>query len=310
MKATFKKTINGLLAAGECLLLWLLINTVASIVILILGYLVCAIMGRPMPGLMEMIEHPWYLSFTLFVTDLLVLYVFWKMKYTRYSFNFGYTYGEGFSSKRIYQWAAVSAVGLLLFDLMAGFYLPIPDESEIMESLLRMMRNPVGFVSVCFIGPLAEEVIFRGAIERKLLEKKWNPWCAIVVSALIFAASHLNFAQGFTATVIGVFMGWVYYRTRSIWPCVIIHVVNNTAATLLTLASPETMASEDFEMPMSQGIPLLAVGILIVIVAAYFIGELTKDRTPVPEPVAEVLPPSMTPLDTDTTLPSEDQPLA
>ena len=236
--------------AVKYFVIYLIISTVVSIAVLILGYVVCAIVGQPLLGIEEMLDQPWILSISLLLTNLLVVFIFWKKKYARLGFDYGYTYGEGFSSKKLYQWLVVATVGLLLFDLMGGFYLPIPDESEVMQYLLKMMRNPIGFITVCFIGPFAEEVLFRGAIERRLLQKNWNPWFAIVISALIFALAHFNFAQAFTATVIGIFMGWVYYRTRSIWPGVLIHMTHNTIATILALASPETMANADFEMTL------------------------------------------------------------
>ena len=280
-------------AAFKYFIIWLLINIVVGVAAFILGYLVCSMTGQPFPGMEEMLRHPWYTVTTLLLTDLLVLLVFWKMKYTRFGLSFGYTYGGNFSSKALYLWAGVSAIGLLLFDLMAGFYLPIPEDPEVLETLMQMMKNPIGLISVCLLGPLAEEVIFRGAIERRLLEKNWNPWFAIVISALFFAVAHFNFAQGFTATVIGIFMGWVYYRTRSIWPGVIIHVVNNTAASLMALASPDMMADENYVLPLTWGIPLLLLSIILIAFAASHIARLTKDRTPVPAPTAEVLPPPL-----------------
>ena len=280
-------------AAFKYLLIWLLINTVASVVTLFVGYYVGAIAGHPFEGIEAMLEHPWVTAIIMLLTDLLVVYIFWKRKYTRLDYSYGYTFGQTFSNKKLYLWAAVSAVGLLVFDLMAGFYLPIPEDPEVGETLWQMMNNPIGFITVCLTGPLAEEIICRGAIERRLLEKNWNPWFAIVISAALFAAAHMNWAQGVTALVIGIFMGWVYYRTRSIWPTVLVHVVNNTVASLLVLVSPETMMDESYTVPLIVGIPLIVVSIVIIAIAAKHIATLTKDRTPIPTREPEILPPPL-----------------
>lgn len=280
-------------AAFKYLIIWLLINIFATFLVMIAGYIACAIMGHPFPDIETLFDHPWIVSLSLFVDNLLVLFVFWKRKYTRFGINYGYTFGEAFSSRNLYLWTAVAAIGLLIFNVAVEFYLPLPEEPDVMETLMQMMQNPVGILSVCLIGPLAEEVIFRGAIERRLLEKNWNPWFAIVISALFFAVAHFNFAQGFTATIIGIFMGWVYYRTRSIWPTVVIHVVNNTTATIVALASPETMADESYVPPLSVGIPLIIVGLILIFLAAKYIAKLTADRTPIPVPSTEVLPPPL-----------------
>lgn len=280
MKASFKYII-----------IWLLINSFAWMGVGILAYFVSGLTGHPIGGMEAMFNNAWIIAVALLVTDLIVVYVFWKRKYTNMKFNYGYNFGEQFTTKKLLLWAAVSGVGLLVFDLMASLYLPIPEDLGINDILTKMMTNPIGLLGACLLGPLAEEMIFRGAIERRLLEKNWDPWFAIVISALLFAVAHMNFAQGFTALVIGIFMGWVYYRTRSIWPTVIIHVVNNTLACLFSLMAPESMCDETFTLPLSIGIPVTVIGIILIYLAAKKIGWLTEDRTPIPAPVTEVLPP-------------------
>ena len=281
-------------AAIKYLIIWAAINIVAWMLVFILGYFVVNMVDpSSVNGVEEMIENPWITSIALLVTDVLLVFVFWKMKYTNFKFSYGYTFGENFSNKKLYLWATVGAIGLLVFDLMAQFYLPIPEDPEVIQMLEHLMTNPIGLLSVCLIGPLAEEVVCRGAIERRLLEKNWNPWYAIVISALLFAVAHMNLAQGFTATVIGIFMGWVYYRTRSIWPTVFIHAVNNTTASLIGFVTPEAMYDENYTIPLTIGIPLLIGGIFLICLAAKNIGWLTKDRTPIPAPVTEVLPPPL-----------------
>ena len=279
-------------AAIKYLIIWILINFFAWTAVIGIGYMIGAFIGHPLKGT-EILENSWILSSALLLTNLLVIFVFWKRKYTNFKFNYGYTYGETFSTKQLFLWAAVSAIGLLIFDVMASIYLPIPEDLDISNMLLKLMTNPIGLVGACLIGPLSEEVIFRGAIERRLLEKNWNPWFAIVISAALFAVSHLNFAQGLTAFVIGIFMGWVYYRTRSIWVTALIHMVNNTVACLISLMGPESMIDEAFTLPLSIGIPALIVSIILIYITAKKIGWLTKDRTPIPAPVTEVLPPPL-----------------
>lgn len=83
--------------------------------------------------------------------------------------------------------------------------------------------------------PLLEEVVFRGAILRGLLKIFKAPWLPLVISSVLFGVSHLNEAQMFSATLWGLVIGWVYYRTQSLLPCVVMHVVNNSLATLLEL---------------------------------------------------------------------------
>ena len=84
-------------------------------------------------------------------------------------------------------------------------------------------------------GPIAEELIFRGAILRVLLNtfEHKGRWIAIALTALIFAFIHGNIAQGVHAFIIGLALGWMYMRTKSVLPGIVLHWVNNTIAYLM-----------------------------------------------------------------------------
>ena len=95
-----------------------------------------------------------------------------------------------------------------------------------------MMHNDMGFIAIGVLVPIAEEMVFRGAILRRLLDAsdtRWH-WAAIVVTAALFGAMHLNMAQGINAFVMGLLLGWMYMRTRSIVPGLVFHFTNNTIA--------------------------------------------------------------------------------
>ena len=79
------------------------------------------------------------------------------------------------------------------------------------------------------VGPVCEELVFRGLVLRGLLGR-YRPWTAVVVSAASFAAMHLNPAQMPIALGLGALLGWIYMRTRSLGLCVLGHALNNSAS--------------------------------------------------------------------------------
>ena len=87
--------------------------------------------------------------------------------------------------------------------------------------------------------PVFEEWLFRGVILAGFL-KRYSPTTAIVLSATIFALIHLNPAQSIGAFFIGLALGWLFYRTGSLWPGMVVHFINNAASSLVFL-SDETM---------------------------------------------------------------------
>ncbi|MCW7538022.1 CPBP family intramembrane metalloprotease [Aquabacterium sp. A7-Y] len=92
--------------------------------------------------------------------------------------------------------------------------------------------SPGAFVLVCVLAPVLEEMLFRGVILRSFL-KRYTPGVAIVHSAAIFGLAHLNVYQFAAGLIGGVALGWIYERTRSLWPCIALHAAYNVSVTLL-----------------------------------------------------------------------------
>ncbi len=111
--------------------------------------------------------------------------------------------------------------------------------SKVFEGL---MKEPWGYVAIGILAPLAEEIVFRGAILRTLLGmmSKKNHWVAIMVSAAVFGVAHGNTAQFVNALLMGLLLGWMYYRTKSLVPGILMHWVNNTMAYVLSNIAPQS----------------------------------------------------------------------
>jgi membrane protease YdiL (CAAX protease family) len=138
-------------------------------------------------------------------------------------------------------WAALAALGSILPSewLVEQMQHTMPEAQE--KLFEQIMAQPIGYISIGIVAPLAEEMVFRGAILRKLLGRfgeKWH-WVAILISAVIFGAVHGNIPQFVHAALIGMLLGWMYYRTGSILPGVLLHWVNNTVAYVMFNAMPQ-----------------------------------------------------------------------
>ena len=89
-----------------------------------------------------------------------------------------------------------------------------------------------GYLTVGIIAPVLEEWLFRGIILAALL-RRYEPCKAIIWSAAIFGIAHLNPWQFIAAFIIGCAMGWLFWRTHSIWIGIFMHWANNSAGFLL-----------------------------------------------------------------------------
>ena len=95
-----------------------------------------------------------------------------------------------------------------------------------MESMFNNSSWTILFVQIVIIAPVFEEIIYRGIILNGML-KKYSPKKAIIVSSLIFGLIHRNLPQGLNAFVLGLIIATVYYYTRSLYICMIMHAANN-----------------------------------------------------------------------------------
>ena len=135
-------------------------------------------------------------------------------------------------------WCVLAAMGALIPSTWVQEQMPeLPNIVE--EELDAILKDRWGYLTVGLLAPFCEELVFRGAILRSLL--RWTPrhWLAISISALFFALIHANPAQMPHAFVIGLLLGWLYYRTDSIIPGIVYHWVNNSIAYVLYNLYPD-----------------------------------------------------------------------
>ena len=114
---------------------------------------------------------------------------------------------------------------------------PLPDHGS--DMMRDVMENRWGYLAICIFAPLVEELVFRGAILRALLDTRMSRWVAIAISAAIFALAHFNPAQMPHALCMGLLLGWMYERTMSIIPGIMLHWVNNTVAFVVFRLFPQ-----------------------------------------------------------------------
>jgi uncharacterized protein len=142
---------------------------------------------------------------------------------------------------------AVFMLAIGLDDVVESF-IPMSDaQRSLFEEMFR--GGYASFLLLVIAAPVFEELVFRGVVLRGLLART-PPGVAIALSAVVFGAAHLNWQQFATATLLGLPLGWLYWRFRSTWPGILLHAMHN-GLTLLAV----TLADGDLSGP---DLPLLA----------------------------------------------------
>ena len=182
----------------------------------------------------------------------------------------------------VFVWTALMALGIvapmqLIIDL-SGLEMPVTAQ----QLFTQLLSNQWGFLAVAVVVPLAEEMAFRGAILRTLLDH-FGPsgrWWAILLSALLFGMAHGNTVQFVNGTVVGLLLGWLYWRTRSIAPGVVFHLVNNAIAffTFRFMPGLQNMKLTDFFGGDYARLALFILCSLCVLVPAWWQVKRLTDR--------------------------------
>ena len=99
----------------------------------------------------------------------------------------------------------------------------------------------LGMVSLLFagllvtvVGPIAEEVFFRG-FALPGLARSFGPVGAALTSSLLFSLAHASPSILIPTFFAGLLLAWLYLRTRSLLSCVIVHGAQNAVAYIVTI---------------------------------------------------------------------------
>ena len=166
-------------------------------------------------------------------------------------------------------WCVLAALGALVPSTWLQELMPaLPNFAE--QEFDMILKDRWGYIIVGLLAPFAEELVFRGAVLRSLLRWNSNHWIGIALSALLFAVIHMNPAQMPHAFLIGLLLGWMYWRTDSIVPGVVYHWVNNTVAYVLYNLYPDPdMTLLDLFGSQQRVMMALVFSLLIFLPALY-----------------------------------------
>lgn len=151
------------------------------------------------------------------------------------------------------------------------------------------------WVAVLGILPaVAEEFAFRGVV-LGIYERHLRPFWAILLSGILFGALHMQVAFFYFYIGLGIILGWVVYRSRSLWTGILYHFTHNTLAVVLSYLAQTYADSADQAASSVLGSTALGPwGIIAAVSLVIFLGcffpfaRLTRGRAPLSEKPARI----------------------
>ena len=150
--------------------------------------------------------------------------------------------------------------------------------------------NSIGglLINLLMIGVIAavgEELIFRGLLQKLMIDMVKNVHLAILITALLFSAFHFQFFSFLPRFVLGLILGYLMYYGQSIWYPILAHFVNNAMGVIYYYFNARGSADDMLEeIGTSTLVPVAAVIslalFLIFGVLWYYQAERFTTRSP------------------------------
>ena len=136
----------------------------------------------------------------------------------------------------------------------------------------------VNLVMIAVLPAIGEELIFRGILQRILVNSTRNIHLAVVISAFIFSAFHMQFYGFLPRFFIGIILGYLYVASGTLWLPILAHFINNAVATIFFFLFNNGLVTDNLDT-LGTGsdwqIGVLSAGILLII---YFYMERNKTQ--------------------------------
>lgn len=181
----------------------------------------------------------------------------------------------------------ICLVGIGLFGqyvmgfVMAIFRLLTPSIFDGYEKITQAVSlnngHPIAMlILVGLLGPIAEEVLFRGVIYGKLRDV-FSVAQAAILSGAIFGIYHKNIVQAIYATLFGILLAVIYERTHTLWGAIVTHMMFNLSSYLLVWVTNVLQKFGNVTFALFL-LGLYAVSFVIVIVSFILFMKQTKTK--------------------------------
>ena len=122
----------------------------------------------------------------------------------------------------------IASYGIIFVHNLILTSLGIDTQAIEISELFGLLDNPIWFFLVgAIFAPLVEEIFFRGFLFQGL-RARYGWISGMLISSMIFAIAHLDPVSLIPTFILGNLLAYLYHRTNSIWPGVILHVLVNT----------------------------------------------------------------------------------
>lgn len=133
----------------------------------------------------------------------------------------------------------IASYAIILLHNLLLVNLGIDTQGEAIAELFAALESPVWFFIVgALLAPLIEEIFFRGFLFQGF-RARYGWVSGMLLSSGIFAVAHLDPVSLIPTFILGCVLAYLYHRSNSVWPGVILHVMVNSFGLLAAYAATQ-----------------------------------------------------------------------
>ncbi|MBA7546761.1 hypothetical protein ES705_39158 [subsurface metagenome] len=124
----------------------------------------------------------------------------------------------------------------------------------------------VNFLMIAILPAIGEELLFRGILQRYLIEWLKNKHIGVLITSILFSALHLQFFGFFPRLFLGIFFGYLLLWSRNLWLPILAHFINNGVAVIFYfIFGAEIVEKEINSIGTESGNLFIALGSLVLV---------------------------------------------
>ncbi len=105
----------------------------------------------------------------------------------------------------------------------------------------------VNMLMIAILPAIGEELFFRGVLQRIFKEWFGNIHVAVLITAFIFSAIHMQFYGFIPRFLLGIYLGYIFYWSGNLWIPIMIHFMNNGIAVCVAFLSAKGLLKANFD---------------------------------------------------------------
>jgi len=178
-------------------------------------------------------------------------------------------------------YSVLAGIGMIFvldeLDRVMQLLIPMPEFMKQIEEMLKFtdLKSAILlFSAISIVGPLTEEMMFRGFFMQSLEKNLKNINSAVIYTALAFTIFHFNIYWALSIFLSGFFLSFISWKTNSIWPAFVVHALNNSLSLAFTNFEETIDPVVSFHGHTNPFLFLIGLFLLV-----YFMVKLTRLET-------------------------------